>query len=68
MGRRSVRKFDRTESVDVVDIARGAEVVSSKAKLVVLDRWRDTIAMNPLSFLLVCFGGWMNRRQQAVIE
>ena len=24
--------------------------------------------MNPLSFLLVCFGGWMNRRQQAVIE
>ena len=21
--------------------------------------------MNPLSFLLVCFGGWMNRRQQA---
>jgi putative transposase len=24
--------------------------------------------MNPLSFLLVCFAGWMNRRQQAVIE
>ena len=24
--------------------------------------------MNPLSFLLVCFAGWINRRQQAVIE
>ena len=24
--------------------------------------------MNPLSLLLVCFPGWMNRRQQAVIE
>ena len=24
--------------------------------------------MNPLSFLLVCFAGWMNRRQQAVID
>ena len=24
--------------------------------------------MNPLSFLLVCFAGWMNPRQQAVIE
>ncbi len=24
--------------------------------------------MNPVSFLLVCFAGWMNRRQQAVIE
>ena len=24
--------------------------------------------MNPLSFLLVCLAGWMNRRQQAVIE
>ena len=24
--------------------------------------------MNPLSFLLICFAGWMNRRQQAVIE
>jgi len=24
--------------------------------------------MNPLSFLLVCFAGWMNRRPQAVIE
>ncbi len=23
--------------------------------------------MNPLSFLLVCFAGWMNRRQAAVI-
>ena len=24
--------------------------------------------MTPLRFLLVCFGGWMNRRQQLVIE
>lgn len=24
--------------------------------------------MNPLTYLLVCFGGWMNRQQQAVIE
>lgn len=24
--------------------------------------------MNPLSFLLVCLGGWMNRHQQVVIE
>ena len=24
--------------------------------------------MNPLSFLLVCVAGWMNRRHQAVIE
>lgn len=35
---RSVRKFERTESVDIVGIAGGAEVVSSKAKLVVLGR------------------------------
>ena len=24
--------------------------------------------MNSMSFLLICFAGWMNRRQQAVIE
>ena len=24
--------------------------------------------MTPLHFLLLCFGGWMNRRQQLVIE
>ncbi len=24
--------------------------------------------MNPLSFLLICFAGWMNRRQQAALE
>ena len=24
--------------------------------------------MNPLSFLLICFAGWMNRQQQVVIE
>ena len=24
--------------------------------------------MNPLSFLLICFAGWMNRRQQVLIE
>ena len=55
-------------SVDIVGTARGTEVVRFKAKLVVPDRSRDSLAMNPLSFLLVCFAGWMNRRQQAVIE
>ena len=32
---RSVRKFDRIESVDIVGIVRCPEVVGSKAKLVV---------------------------------
>ena len=35
---RSVRKLDRTESVGNVSIARGTEVVCSKAMLVVLGR------------------------------
>jgi len=35
---RSVRKFERTESVDIVGFARDAHVVGFKAKLVDLDR------------------------------
>lgn len=64
----SVRRSERTDSVDLVHFARREEVVSPKAKLVVLGRQRDSFTMNSLSFLLVCFAKWMNRRQQEVIK
>jgi hypothetical protein len=36
--------------------------------LVARVRSRDDYVMNPLPFLLICIAGWMNRRQQVVIE
>ncbi len=35
---RSVRKFDRTEPIDIVGFVRGLELVASRAKLVMSDR------------------------------
>ena len=63
----SVRKFERTDSIDI----GGAKVtVTSFTNVhpVVSDGQRDSLAMNPLSFLLVCLAGWMNRRQQTLNE